>query len=49
MLLKTAKIRTDALHKSVSLLSWPTPCLIKLVILSTAAKPACSIKCLVWA
>ena len=29
MLLKTAKIGTDALHKSVSILSWPTPCLIK--------------------
>ena len=29
MLLKSAKIRTDALHKSVSLLPWTTPCLIK--------------------
>ena len=29
MLLKTVKIRADALYKSVYLLPWPMPCLIK--------------------
>ena len=29
MILKSAKLRTEPLHKSVSLLPWPMPCLIK--------------------
>ena len=48
MFLKTAKIRADALHKSVYLLPFPMLCLIKTGNTLTGSGPYLHIKCLVW-